>query len=131
MPIALFGLFGGLKAYDVVLILHAESVSSHGADVHTFPLVHIGADMQPHGLSLAMGFRQSASTLAKRLGMGRFQQADLRIGPGRVLAVAAGPTVMMLAIAGEPEIDIIIREARNHIAAWTAQAYQAQEWVRA
>jgi tetratricopeptide (TPR) repeat protein len=82
-------------------------------------------------LSLAMGFRQSASTLAKRLGMGRFQQADLRIGPGRVLAVAAGPTVMMLAIAGEPEIDIIVREARNHIAAWTAQAYQAQEWVRA
>lgn len=82
-------------------------------------------------LSLAMGFRQSASTLAKRIGMGRFQQADLRIGPGRVLAVAAGPTVMMLAIAGEPEIDVIVREARNHIAAWTAQAYQAHEWVRA
>ena len=67
-------------------------------------------------VDLAVGFRRTASLSAKRMGIGAFEEAELVWEGGRILAAAAGPTIMLLETDPVSRLATIAAEARNFIA---------------
>jgi tetratricopeptide (TPR) repeat protein len=75
-------------------------------------------------------FRKGASTWAKRVDVGGFEEATLMLGGATVLAVVGGASVLALEIDGSPELATMAEEARHLMASWTASEYRDLEWVR-
>lgn len=65
---------------------------------------------------LAAGFRRTASLSAKRMGIGAFEEAELSWEGGRIVAAAAGPTILLVDAERSPKLATIVAEVRNVIA---------------
>jgi tetratricopeptide (TPR) repeat protein len=74
--------------------------------------------------------RRSASTWAKRVNVGGFEEATLTLQGASVFAVAGGGTVVALELMGEDVTGRVAEEARNLLASWTAKEPVVSEWVR-
>lgn len=81
-------------------------------------------------VDLASVLRTEGSKVAKRLDLGRFLEADLITDEGRAIAVAAGPSVMLMTVDEEVESGALAASARDQLSAHTASWTDELEWVR-
>ena len=71
-------------------------------------------------MELANGFRRSASLSAKRMGIGSFQEAELRWQGGGLLALNGGNSALCIELDGSARNEDIASEARRTVATWSA-----------
>ncbi len=81
-------------------------------------------------VEMAHTLRQAASTAAKRLGFGAFHELDMTMQGRRLVALGAGPTVVMLELDPRAAADAVIDGMRDDLGRWTADAHRAMEWGR-
>lgn len=67
-------------------------------------------------LDLARGFRTTAGRSSKRMGIGGFQEAEICWNGGSILALAAGPSVLLVEVDAASRLRSIASEARNFLA---------------
>lgn len=74
--------------------------------------------------------RMGASTWAKRVNVGGFEEAMLVLRDSTVFVVAGGGSVLALELDGESQLAGVADEARNLVATWTSTEHRNLEWVR-
>ena len=111
-----------LEQLSMIAGVQGVALSHRGLDVVVTEgrrtIVEADSDPAPL-LSLATGFRRTASLSAKRMGIGAFEESELCWKDGWILALSAGRSIVLVEGTGSNRIPIVRAEARNFLASLT------------